>query len=293
MQAKDSAPKANQTMKVCEWCGEAFVIYLSEAGFRKYCGGECKWSALRSRARESFNARVPEKLCLVCGVKLERRDNEEAGNYRARKTCGGDCGKAAAKMLRPPLIVIAPKPCAVCGKMMTPKPTDSPYRFRGRKACGPECVGRASAERLRQPLSPKYCPSCGVEFHRRQNETPTDFAKRHTCSTDCGHRHAWKHRGDGASRTSSYPLVFNGAFKEMIRERDGRMCQLCGATAGRRGWPVHHIDYDKTNTSIDNLITLCPSCHGKTNSNRQHWRGLFAEMLDSKESSGLHVSTAA
>ena len=34
---------------------------------------------------------------------------------------------------------------------------------------------------------------------------------------------------------------------------------------------VHHIDYDKENLDFDNLISLCHSCHGKTNFNQNYW----------------------
>ena len=36
--------------------------------------------------------------------------------------------------------------------------------------------------------------------------------------------------------------------------------------------PIHHIDYNKQNSSINNLITLCNSCHAKTNANRKQWK---------------------
>ena len=32
---------------------------------------------------------------------------------------------------------------------------------------------------------------------------------------------------------------------------------------------IHHIDYDKYNNDENNLITLCCSCHGKSNRDRK------------------------
>ena len=37
----------------------------------------------------------------------------------------------------------------------------------------------------------------------------------------------------------------------------------------------NHIDYDKKNCNSDNLITLCRSCHRKTNFNRENWIKYF------------------
>ncbi len=43
---------------------------------------------------------------------------------------------------------------------------------------------------------------------------------------------------------------------------------------------VHHIDYDKTNNNIENLIILCGSCHTKTNgkNNREYWTNYYKKL---------------
>jgi len=79
---------------------------------------------------------------------------------------------------------------------------------------------------------------------------------------------------DGRSeKNNPYPSDFNGRLKELIRDRDNRQCQLCSKSEedNVRKMPVHHIDYDKENLDPDNLISLCCSCHTKTNSNRSKW----------------------
>lgn len=74
-----------------------------------------------------------------------------------------------------------------------------------------------------------------------------------------------------------YPLGWNKTFKEQIRYRDRYKCQFCGKpeTECYRKLDVHHIDYDKKNLSIENLISLCSSCHMKTNGNRKYWQDYF------------------
>ena len=73
-----------------------------------------------------------------------------------------------------------------------------------------------------------------------------------------------------------YPLPFNAALKKCIRERDS-ICQLCGKTKEENGQSlsIHHIDYDKENLSLNNLIALCRSCNGKVNKDREHWSNYF------------------
>jgi len=52
-------------------------------------------------------------------------------------------------------------------------------------------------------------------------------------------------------------------LREAIRERDGRVCQLCGRTEAENGesLSVHHIDHDKSNDDPMNLIALGRQCH--------------------------------
>ncbi|MBA7652784.1 hypothetical protein ES703_60623 [subsurface metagenome] len=60
-----------------------------------------------------------------------------------------------------------------------------------------------------------------------------------------------------------YDPAFNDILKEIIRERDGYICQLCGnlETENGRKLDIHHIDGDKKNSDPINLISLCPHCH--------------------------------
>lgn len=76
--------------------------------------------------------------------------------------------------------------------------------------------------------------------------------------------HLWK----GGISFEPYSVDWTETLKRSIRERDNYICKLCN----QYGNVVHHIDYDKKNNNPDNLITLCNSCHAKTNYNREYWR---------------------
>ena len=70
------------------------------------------------------------------------------------------------------------------------------------------------------------------------------------------------HNWQGGKSFEEYCGVWCDEFKDMIRERDGFVCQICGSTpADRESLSVHHIDGDKKNCSLDNMISLCRSCH--------------------------------
>jgi hypothetical protein len=55
-------------------------------------------------------------------------------------------------------------------------------------------------------------------------------------------------------------------LRARIRHRDDYTCQVCGVRQTDVSFHVHHIDYDRTNNGDwKNLITLCPTCHMRTN----------------------------
>lgn len=88
---------------------------------------------------------------------------------------------------------------------------------------------------------------------------------------------AWK----GGVSFIPYCHKFNKKLKEKIRERDNRMCQLCGDKENGRKLSVHHIHYDKENCEPD-LISLCHHCNLVVNHSRDYYEGLFMELLKSR-----------
>lgn len=75
-----------------------------------------------------------------------------------------------------------------------------------------------------------------------------------------------------------------GKLKEQIRFRDNYTCQECAKVweIGKIKFDVHHIDYNKCNHNPWNRITLCNSCHRKTNFNREYWKEKFTFLLQAK-----------
>jgi len=78
-----------------------------------------------------------------------------------------------------------------------------------------------------------------------------------------------------------YPLGWTNTYKEQIRHRDNYRCQVCGCheVECTRKLHVHHIDYNKFNLREKNLISLCHSCHMKTNGTRKYWIEIFNKKL--------------
>ncbi len=87
----------------------------------------------------------------------------------------------------------------------------------------------------------------------------------------------------GGTSFEPYTLDFNNAFKESIRERDG-CCMVCLRTEEELNKKlfIHHIDYNKLNSFPQNCISVCNSCHSKTNTNRVHWIKFFQSLLSKR-----------
>ena len=68
-------------------------------------------------------------------------------------------------------------------------------------------------------------------------------------------------------------------IRKEIYKRDNWTCQECGVHCHGNGTKdkiqCHHIDYNIDNIRDDNLITLCASCHMKTNFKRDDWTEHF------------------
>ena len=99
-----------------------------------------------------------------------------------------------------------------------------------------------------------------------------------------------KHQGEnhpfwlGGISFEPYSPEFNNRLKLEIRQRDEFTCQVCNKTEDELGQvlSVHHIDYNKKNSSKRNLISLCGSCHGRTNGsteNRVYWQKFFKPII--------------
>ena len=74
----------------------------------------------------------------------------------------------------------------------------------------------------------------------------------------------WK----GGISKEPYPFEFTKELKSYIKHFYLCRCLICGTS---NDLVAHHIDYNKNNINLNNLIPLCRICHSKTNYNRKYW----------------------
>jgi hypothetical protein len=65
-----------------------------------------------------------------------------------------------------------------------------------------------------------------------------------------------------------YSPGFAGKVRQLVHERDGECCQKCGST---KNLCVHHMDFQKNDHDLGNLVLLCRKCH--TGTHLEHKNG--------------------
>ncbi len=70
----------------------------------------------------------------------------------------------------------------------------------------------------------------------------------------------------------------NKEYKEYIKYRDDYKCQNPECESDK-DLVIHHIDYDKSNCVVDNLITLCRSCNTLANKDRNYHKHFYTNIL--------------
>ena len=86
----------------------------------------------------------------------------------------------------------------------------------------------------------------------------------------------------GGSSFDPYSFEFTKRLKNKIKERDGNECKNPFCLKVCKILTIHHIDYNKQNCDPNNLITLCNSCNGKANYNRECWKKIYDEVIEKR-----------
>jgi hypothetical protein len=82
-----------------------------------------------------------------------------------------------------------------------------------------------------------------------------------------------------------YSPQFNEGLKEKVRRRDGYVCQKCGMPQEEvlkkfhKKLAIHHVDYNKANCDLSNLVSLCSRCSSDVNFNREYWTRYFSQKI--------------
>lgn len=86
---------------------------------------------------------------------------------------------------------------------------------------------------------------------------------------------------NGGIGQDTYRGTFTNLVKSLVRERDGFLCRLCNKPEGRMHHPVHHIFYNKRDSDLAKLITLCEPCHKLVHKQKKIWPPILIAKIES------------
>ena len=214
----------------CSYCGKSFIQRKNKIKRNKenYCSKECY---IKSQKGKPFTPKKSFKIrCDNCKKEFDITPSrfKLSKNHFCSRKCKGkyiskhNVGENHINWRRTEKVI-----CGICKKEFYV----TPYRFdnnRG-KFCSKKCFYIWLSERMRESRMGESNPN-------------------------------WQ----GGLSKEGYPTEFiNSIFKKEIRAKYNFVCQICGKTEKDRGRTIHihHIDRNKLNLSVENIIPLCIHCH--------------------------------
>ena len=108
------------------------------------------------------------------------------------------------------------------------------------------------------------CDYCGKEFFIAPSKLTNTKSGLHFCSRECKDKAQCISSGNkfSAIKPAHYGTTKKDYRKKAFREYEHK-CAICGYNEDIDILEVHHIDENRQNNSLENLIILCPICHRK------------------------------
>jgi endogenous inhibitor of DNA gyrase (YacG/DUF329 family) len=149
--------------------------------------------------------------------------------------------------------------CEICGKIANRITSNQKY-------CSKKCY-RESIKRKQRIYEKRYIERIGIEEYRRRRNEYSKRVRRErkgNCII-CGKKlPLWHRKFCGRKECEEIRLKnlalnckYNGNGIKALK-RDNFLCQNCYTNKNLK---IHHIDGNRKNNQLENLITLCSKCH--------------------------------
>jgi len=154
------------------------------------------------------------------------------------------------------------KTCTICGKQWEyTRATRGSVKGRGNKVCSWECrsktisnanLGKTVSEETRRKLSKAKKGIPLTAEHRAAIGRGVSGPK----NSHWIDGRSWEKEG-----AADYDFEFTTTLRTTVKRRDGHKCRKCSHDGSKFLLFVHHIDMNKKNNTVENLVTVCSSCH--------------------------------
>ena len=246
------------------------LLVLEDVG--RAAGGKVLWMCMCDCGKETT----------VCSSELINGHTKSCGCLRVGATVGNKYGLGAkrtpetrAKMSNARIgMVFSAEHCANIKKSRTVEFREK-QRQRMSGANNP-MYGKTTPEDVKEKLHHAMLGNKHLLGHKHSKES-----RKKMSDARKGENHPnWR---GGTTKDPYCPIFQNKDFRAMVLERDNNECQNpdCWDVGARIC--LHHIDYDRVECKLDNLITLCHSCNMRANYDRE-WNMLnYQEIIKMKE----------
>lgn len=275
--------------KICKVCQQYFYVPKCREQTALYCSCDCQHQGQKhSRKKPKI-----KKICLFC-----HKQFEVTPYLRAKQCCNISCSRKYLwnqSEFRQNIIN------KLKGKHNSPKTEfkrgkhyNSTTEFKKEEHCSPETEFKKGKKHRYFEIPEKnhpafkhgktnktyYCQDCGKKVSNFRAKRCSKCNGKIISKMISGRKNGMYINGKSKE---PYPLGWTNTFREQIRDRDNHTCQKCGmAEDYYRKLDVHHIDYNKENLDLNNLIALCHRCHVKTNYNRDYWYAYYVYVMENQ-----------
>lgn len=132
-----------------------------------------------------------------------------------------------------------------------------------RSSC-PEC----SKEKRASNRIIIICDYCGKEFFRSPSKIQNSKSGLQFCCRECKDAAQRIENNFEAIWPSHYKNGEQVHYRKLAFQNYDYKCAVCGWDEDKDILEVHHIDEDRSNNKLNNLIILCPICHRKLTSHK-------------------------
>lgn len=246
--------RKEKVMKNCKFCNKRFQSKMNSI----FCSNKCSFKSREKRIK---------MLCPQCKREFERRKSFAYQRFCSKK-CLYESSWVKVK-------------CSYCNKDI--KSTIGRIKNKKDFFCNITCSHLWQSENWKGKNHHNYGKKSPTTTKRNLENNPMNDIKARKKSS-AKRRGISLEKWDKFISFEPYPITFNSKFKEGIRERDNKICMLCGIHREKLKirLAVHHIDYIKENTFEENCCSLCKKCHSLTSANRKSWTKFFQSLLSER-----------
>lgn len=226
--------------KICIICSKQFKVPPVREKTALVCSTKCRAELQKKRSTKRINF-----ICENCGKEYKRFNSTVNGK---RHFCSVKCANEGK--------TICVFKCEICGKVFhRPMNKGVIARFCSRKCAYPQLKIE------RNPINHK-CLQCGKEMHRSRWQIESN--QKLYCSKECSATHQTIPLNKYSMKERVYSSPEWKKIRLKVLERDNGKCMVCGYDPENKSkLQVHHKQKRQTGGSdeLNNLITLCFSCH--------------------------------